>query len=153
MILPQLLHFHVHNSHHMQTSLTSETLLKQKLLSNSHQLWVETLKEKPDASTRSKWRDPKFTEYSSKTTQVAGYGHAACKSLQAQVQAQTVLRALLCSTSSKLLFKWKGVDWAEAMTKESPHHSHKFASWKPHPVRERERHTQSRNGNTEVFLK
>ena len=68
---------------------------------------------------------------------------------------------------SKLLFKLKGVDWVKAMTIESPHHSHKFASWKPHPVREREgerererergrereRERQSRKGNTEVFLK
>ena len=45
----------------------------------------------------------------------------------------------LCSTSSRLLFKFKGGDWVKAMTIESPHHSHKFASCKPHPVRERER--------------
>lgn len=48
-------------------------------------------------------------------------------------------KRLLCSTSLKLLFKLKGVDWLRAMTTESPHHSHKFASSKPHPARERER--------------
>ncbi len=101
----------------MQTSLTSETFLKQKLiLKLTHAFKQRQLKEeeKPDASRRSNWRDPKVRECSAKTTQVTADIHVACKSLGARVQAQTVLQTLLCSTSSKL--KFKGVDWIKAMT-------------------------------------
>lgn len=134
-----------------------------KICSHTHtRLWEETDKSEPLKPRHAQSEEIQKSESSESAAQSQHRSQQRAyllltKASELKSELKLCSKRLLCSTSLKLLFKLKGVDWLRAMTTESPHHSHKFASSKPHPAREREREGErespSRKGNTEVFLK
>jgi len=82
--------------------------------------------------TRWNWRDPRVTECSTGHTE-----RRRRRPPKPPSSSPSSLCAQLCSTSFKLLFKSKRCGLSRSY--DYTHHSHKFASWKPHPERERER--------------
>lgn len=115
-----------------------------KICSHTHtHLWEETDKSEPLKPRHAQSEEIQKSESSESAAQSQHRSQQRAyllltKASELKSELKLCSKRLLCSTSLKLLFKLKGVDWLRAMTTESPHHSHKFASSKPHPARERE---------------
>lgn len=116
-----------------------------KICSHTHtRLWEETDKSEPLKPRHAQSEEIQKSESSESAAQSQHRSQQRAyllltKASELKSELKLCSKRLLCSTSLKLLFKLKGVDWLRAMTTESPHHSHKFASSKPHPASERER--------------
>lgn len=108
----------------MQSSLTSETLPKLELLSYfladvsmRRESWIKQKEEESLMPLHAQTDEIQKSQSSAQRQHRSERAclHIACKKVSEFSDAlQTLLQVLFCSTSSKCLFKFKGVDWVKA---------------------------------------